>query len=402
MRFCFYLGYKDIKGGYTTLLLTLIRELKKQNYDVVLFNYPNGLVVNELKNDGIEVILIDLNTFDWKEVDQFIYPTDIFIISKFLEIYQYLFKINPKFIYYDINDFIGNISEYKFGIKIPFIGKLLIKKLLAKKSLIFMDDTGVNNIKNKFSIHLDSPEYLPIPVKCGSQNLYLNERNVTPNTIKLTYIGRAVEWKIMPLKKILEDCAKIENNQTQIHFTTVTDSSEALYKFIDIDSFTKKQHLSILIIENLLPSEIDSFLLNNSDLHFAMGTAALEAAKLGIPTILMDYSINDFKEDYTYRWLYETENFSLGRNLDKMPVEKGMSMEVILSDWQKDNSYRIEKSRKSFKYIQAHHSSEQVVNKLVEIANDSEFRIKDAKRYIPYYYQGHQIVKTILKIKSNK
>ena len=315
-----------------------------------------------------------------------------------MEIYKHLLKINPRFIFYDINDFISNISDYKFGIKLPFLGKKLVQKLLAKKSLIFMDDTGVVNLKTHFSIHLNSPLYLPIPVKSSNQNLFIDDRKDPLNILKLTYIGRAVNWKMMPLKKILEDCAKISNAKTPIHFTIVVDSSEALYKFIAIDSLTKNQHFSIHIIENMLPSKIDNFLLNNSDLHFAMGTAALEAAKLGIPTILVDYSREEFPENYLYRWLYETENFSLGKNIDKLPLEKGIALDEIVTNWQIDPSYKIEKSRKSFDYIKAHHSSTQVVNKLVEIANLSEFRIKDAKGYIPYFFKSHQVIKSLFKI----
>ena len=35
-------------------------------------------------------------------------------------------------------------------------------------------------------------------------------------------------------------------------------------------------------------TEINSFLLQNIDLMFAMGTSALEVAKLGVPTVMVD------------------------------------------------------------------------------------------------------------------
>ena len=49
MRFCFYLGYKDLKGGYSTLMLTLIKEFHRQHYEVVLINFSDGLIAKELK-----------------------------------------------------------------------------------------------------------------------------------------------------------------------------------------------------------------------------------------------------------------------------------------------------------------------------------------------------------------
>lgn len=135
MRYCFYSGYKDLKGGYTTLLLTLIKELNKQNQEVVLINFADGLIANELKKEGVTVKIIDLDTINWKDVDKQFFSTDIFIITAFDEIYHHFLKINPRFVYYDINDFIGRISAYKFNFKFRSWGRKLVSRLLAANSL---------------------------------------------------------------------------------------------------------------------------------------------------------------------------------------------------------------------------------------------------------------------------
>jgi len=393
MRFCFYSGYRDVKGGYTTLLLTLIKELKRQKYEVVLFNFSDGLIVSELEREGFGINLIDLDTIKWNEIDQRIFPTDIFIITRFLEVYKNLFEINPRFIYYDINDFICQISDYKFGLRLPFLGKRLVQKLLAKKSLVFMDDTGIFNLKDQFFINIPNPEFLPVPVMLGKENKYIKEHQVEQAILKLTYIGRSVDWKMMPLKKILKDCARIANFY-RIYFTILVDNIDNFHRFIDLTSLSNVNGLTINLVENMLPSEINDFLINCSDLHFAMGTAALEAAKLGIPTILVDFSTKEIKDNYQYRWLFESRSFSLGKNLDRVPLKKGAPMETIILKLLNDSS-RLDISHRSYNYVAINHSVNKVVNKLVELSKVSEFRIRDARLYIPYYFKSHYIIKKI-------
>ena len=46
-----------------------------------------------------------------------------------------------------------------------------------------------------------------------------------------------------------------------------------------------------------------------------MGTSAIEGARLGIPTILLDYSYKSINGFYKYEFIYEKEGFSLGKKL---------------------------------------------------------------------------------------
>lgn len=395
MRFCFYLGYRDLKGGYTTLLLTLIRELINQKQEVVLINFAQGLIANELKKEKITINIIDLDTLDWNKIDQKIYPTDIFIIPKFLEIYWHLLKINPRIIYFDINDFICKISDYKFGIRLPYLGKKLVKKLLIKKSLIFMDDTGVFNLKKYFNIDIKDPVFLPIPVSVPDKNAYLNHQREWDKTRNLTYIGRSVDWKMMPLKKILEDCNKANFNN-RINISIIVDNKENFKKFINLNNYSNNPNLTINVFENFSPSLLNDFLLKTSDLHFAMGTAALDAAKLGIPTILLDYSTKSFAENYSYKWLHETKNYSLGRNLEKRKENKGGVSIHELSMSQIINKEKITNfSTQCYEYTLNNHSVDKIVKRLLSICVESDFRLADAHYLIPYYFEAHIFFKKV-------
>ncbi len=398
MRYCFYSVYQNIKGGYTTLLLTLIKELNRQKYEVVLFNFLDGLIVRELEKEGIKINVIDLKTVDWKEIDQHIFPTDIFIVPKFIEEFRHLFKVNPRVIYYDINDFICRISDYKFGIRLPSLGKKLIQKMIASKSLLFMDDTGVFNLKNEFSLNVEKPQLLPIPIAVCNQNKYSGRASLSSEQIKLTYIGRSVIWKMNPLKKILKDCVNL-NIKKKIIFSIVVDDLKNFREFIKLENFIKNEYLSINVIENIPPSRIEDFLLQKSDIHFAMGTAALEAARLGIPTILVDYSSKEFNKNYSYNWLYNTVNYSLGRNLEKIPARTGVSLENLIGEFFRSPEKMKIESQKSYQYAMDNHSVSEIVSKLTTICEQATFRLNDARPYIPYYFKFHLFSKKIFKLK---
>lgn len=393
-RFCFYSGYRDLKGGYTTLLLTLITELRNQEQEVVLINYHNGLIEKELALDNIKITILDLDAIIWKDIHQKIFSTDIFIITAFDEIYRHIISINPVIIFYDINDFISGISDYKFGIKFPSLGRKLIRQLQTNRSLWFMDDTGMFNLANDFDLQIEKPVFVPIPVIVPRGNSYMNRKSHSAEALQLTYIGRSVDWKMKPLKKILSDIVEVKSLK-EILFTVVVDDARAMKEMIELDRFGGVSNFTLKIMENLNPSDINEFLMQYSDLHFAMGTAALDAAKLGIPTIVMDYSPKELPGDYTYSWLFEVKDFSLGKNLLKRSALPGLSMKELLDKVNSDPLFIPQVSSLSHDYVLKAHDVKNIVNEIIKLSTKAGFRLKEASKYIPYYFRAHRLIKAI-------
>ena len=395
MKICFYLEYKELTGGYTNLILTLIKELYYSKIPVLLFNYKNGLIDRELKKQDININIIDLDEINWREIDEIIFPSDVLVITSFLEIFKNFFHVNPITVYYDINMLLPQISSYKYGFKFYFLGNKLIDKLLAQKSLVFMDYLGVEGLNRIFNKAVENPIYLPISVYVPTQNFFIKKENKTKDDVlNLTYVGRSEVWKMKPLKKIIEDCIEISNT-VGIHISIVVDSIQEFTKFIDLDFYKAKSKLTFSLIENLLPGELDDFLKSKSDIHFAMGTAALDAAKYGIPTVLMDFSYKDFPSDYTYRWIYESTGFGIGKLLEDNIVEKGVLMNELIHTI-KNNNERIIHSKNSYSHVKNQHSVKKIVPNLIKTCKNAKFRIKDAKSLVPYYFKLHQLIKKYL------
>ncbi len=390
MRFCFYDELKDFKGGHITLIINLIKGLHYHGQEVVLFNYKDGLIAGELSLSGIKIEIVEIADLSNGNAESFIRNSDILIITAFCGDMRFLFKANPRIIYYDIADFICRISDYR-GIKLPFLGKRFLRKLLASDSLIFMDDTGPESLKREYGIIIDDPKFLPIPVPDEKKNIYLEEIRDLEQNVNLTYIGRAVNWKMYPLKKVIEDAAKTNESVT---FYIVVDSIPSFRQFINIDEY-QNSRLTFKIYENLRPSEIRPFLIRHADLNFGMGTAALHGAAIGIPTILMDFSTRIFPEDYSYRWLHETKHFSLGKNIEKVPIPKGLDLKAVLT-LARNKSAREQLSSNSFQYVTNYHSLSAVVTKLILFGEQCSFKLKSAKNFYPYFFKLHLIAKKIL------
>lgn len=391
MRFCFYSGYKDVKGGYTTLLINLIRELSNQGKDIVLINFEDGIIAKELNNENVKVRILDIQKLGWKKISDEINPQDTLIISSFHEPFYHLLKANPKVIYYDINDLICSISSYKFKIKFKRKGKKLISRLLDAKSLFFMDDTGIVNLQQGFDYNVEDPKFLPIPIPIPKyENSFLVKSEIKTKKLHCTYIGRAINWKIEPLKKILSD---IYQSNTPIKFTIIVDNKKLLLDQLNLSKF-KREDLGFEILENINPSQIEHVLLRNSDLNFGMGTTALHSAALGIPTILVDCSTNKFPEDYAYSWLFDTENFSLGKNIKKRKNNGKLSMDEVLNIANSKNSRDVI-SKKCFDYVAKYHDLKNIATQLCEGEKQAVFRLQDAKDFVPYYFRTHQFLKQL-------
>lgn len=101
----------------------------------------------------------------------------------------------------------------------------------------------------------------------------------------------------------------------------------------------------------------------------------------GVPTLLVDPSINDMPEKYRYKWLYQTDRCSLGRFLDGSEVEfTGLDIKDVMAMMDDSSQYN-ELAEKNQLYVLDNHSVEAVVDKLVTHKTTASHA--DIKRYTP-------------------
>jgi hypothetical protein len=297
----FYTEYKLI-GGVETLIINLATELFfHHNVRVKIICNKDSYVFNALVDSEINFEFHDINSEDYT---QFLTNEDIIIRTDFSNLKRFQ-NIQSKFIYWEVIPTLLNnvVSENRL-----FFKQFLINQLSRQNGIVFMDGNSIVELAKRH-YYLKNPKFLQIPIANLIKATKL-EYISTNNHYKLSYVGRNVEWKIFPIMKVVDDLGKLYNFNFTLYI--YTDSTHNYERLLPKDL----PNVEVVFVLNTSGLELQRHLIENSQLHFAMGTSALEGAILAIPTIILDYSDVRFPENYRYMFIFETKNYSLGRPLN--------------------------------------------------------------------------------------
>jgi hypothetical protein len=245
--------------------------------------------------------------------------------------------------------------------------------MVRKNGLVFMDNEGVEFIKTQFGIKV-TPVFLPVPVNISDKNMFLTRRNNYKRTdINITFLGRAIRWKVNPVNRVINDINKLKNENRKIVLHIITDHIESFKKLMNNSS----PDADIKFYSGLSGEELKKFLYTKSDLHIASGTSCIEGSSLGIPSILIDASRRDFPESYLYRWIFENKNFCLGKMLENFSnITSGRPLSEIISYY--NNADIISTiSGKCYEYTKQNHSLENIAHEFYSLCINSKLRIKE-------------------------
>lgn len=236
--------------------------------------------------------------------------------------------------------------------------------LLNKNSIVFMDGANLEITRDLLNVKVEAPDFLPIPAKVNS-NIDLTVKKLSDkNVIKFVWVGRIVDFKYYPLKRFLQDLS-IVSGKSSIKFELIIVGSGEY-----IDTLAKEvlklryKALSIKLIKYIDTKNLDGFILENADILLGMGTSALEGAKLGVPTLLLDFSYVNIVGAYKYRWVHQATNFNLGEMVGMGNSNVlGNSLQEKIIEFQVCG-YQI--SYRELEYFLEHHKLSVVSNKLLD------------------------------------
>jgi len=333
-------------GGVPILFLNIYDELKSVvNFGFII--YKNSEIYELLTYRNIDHILFLDNNLFFNSIKK-IENNDIIVITTISVDIIKIFPKNPYLIFWVVfPETIIEIFKISF-IKNYYLARKFIYILNKYNAIYVMDDNCNKHINNYYKC---TPPYLPIPVKI-IENKYLLKNHSNILTTNFSYIGRAQVWKIRPLIKLLIDLDKILLYNT--FFYIYTDDAFSFKKALKDLTI---EHIKLCFIEKFhIDKIIDHMLDNNVNLNFAMGTSALDTAKVGIPTILIDATYSKLPDNYKYLWLFDTQNYNLGSIIDSNFsnfAERAKHINMIMYDLITDN---INISNKCYNYIFNHHN----------------------------------------------
>jgi hypothetical protein len=369
----FFFKYNEI-GGVQVLIYNLMKELHENNIRTKLIYYKESWLTRELDINGIKYDFFDIEEIRINRLDEFVHSDDILVTTiLFLELANFK-RINPFFFFWNVASFTFENTTKSFAWFRRLTRKHLVLKMIRKNGLVFMDNEGVQFLEKAFKININ-PSFLPVPIWISNENKYLLRRKSSiKKNIDITYIGRAIDLKINPVLKIIDDI-KCCSESFRIALNIITDDIESFERSIDISGI----NFEIKFYSGLSGNELKQFLLANSDLHIAMGTSCLEGSSLGIPSVLIDASHKIFPEGYLYRWIFETEKFCLGRILEESDkITTGRPFSEILSYYDENRSDELARiSEVCYEYTIQNHNLKYIANEFCDLCNNSSLKIRD-------------------------
>lgn len=365
----FHFSVKGI-GGVQNLYLNLIKELYQKGISAKLIYYNNTWLTQELDKAEVKYQLFDLETDNLTYLNSFVNKEDI-VITTYEFYIENLFKIQPYILFWVVIPKKEKLTKQLFSAKLIDIAfRFLIKKMNRKNGFYFMDGSCSNTTFSYYEMNFRE-RYLPIPVKVSSYNYELElihlQDQLNKRVFAVSYIGRAENWKVYPLKKIIVDLVEL-SEKLEITFVVhvITDNIE---EFSNLLGAREYRSVEINYHTNLFGQKLKDFLKSAIMINFAMGTSCLESGSLGVPSILIDACFTEYPSNYKYRWLFESQSYSLGNIIDINSKTNGHELYKIFDDILVDRDYLANVSKQCFEYVQNNHDLKKITNDFLLAVN---------------------------------
>jgi len=375
----FFFPYRGV-GGVPILFLRLANYLSILDlYNIYLIDYEDGYMAknyDKSKDIQFEKYQIDKNIY-FKENDTVVFqsmplwamPPSLIFNDKTKLIYWNLYPYNmfgcaSSIDKYFKNKVIRKLVTLCFRYFIYGDDRKAIKRFDEDKSIFFMDGENFEQTQEWLDVKLQNQLYLPLII----DNIENIKTGYMPknNELKCLWIGRIGDFKVHILLYTLKKLNSLSKLISKKIFFSVVGTGEYLnYLKQEAEAL---ENIQINYIDYIDPNDLKEY-LNDIDIGFAMGTAALDFAKYGLPTVLLDFTYEELTQDYKFDWLYNTKNFTLGREITEELCEKNnRSLGNILGDVVV-NYESI--SNKSFDYINNNFNIAKNVEKFIALVENS-------------------------------
>lgn len=367
----YVLFYPSIElGGAEILFARLGDQLANRGNSVTILDSDNKVIINNISNKDIKTIVLQDDLPVHVSCDYIIaFSSHILSIPKYIDA-----SSCGKLLFWNIHPLNNIYLPPVLGPKLFHLGlgwlklinyllfssedrvrKVTLQTLLQASAFVCMDGENANTL-NKYYNTNTRFDLIPIPVYA---NTYYDSHKIKLQIpISLFWYGRLCDFKSHSLVYLIEKISELKRSSPPVRLTVIGDGPYRSF----IEKTATKRGVKVSFIGSLPNSESIELLKNEASAVFAMGTAALEAGALGIPTILAGASFGPIKLDYRFDWLYNTSNFTLGIFVKKDINSNGLTFIELLHELQ-NNLYT--HAYMSQQYVKINHNIDHVVD-LVE------------------------------------
>ena len=385
-KLVFFFLANEFAGGIEMLFIRLAKILQ-QEYDVfILDNCKTSIFHALLKDDNVSFLNFDFKGTNLPDnavvVAPLNYPNLVGCFKgknlKFLfwslydknalcmETYRWLHLFENKF---QIN-FSEKTEKFLMRLMNPVLYKHLkvfYKIANEKQALIHMVKDNIIFDEAYFDIKLKE-NIVPLGLELKAPI----QLNMNPSHIRACWLGRFVGFKYNAIKSIIVDLHHFckENPKITIHLD--------LIGYGDFENQIKQDCLNYTR-DNFIPKikgpiigeALQTYLQNKVDLLCAHGTAILEGAKYGIPSLICTGGIGLKKIDYL--WLYDAHEGYTGSMYFNPP---GYTMEMALNNLIRSYS---EIGKKCYNHCDKYFNVIKITHKFLGAIHSTQLTLKDLK-----------------------
>lgn len=382
-------------GGVSVLYSRLYVELSSSKIcKVKVIDYKDGFIGSKILANQISEQFISFPNCDKDSIDALKTTEDYVVLMSSTQIHRAKsffskYGINPTVLVGVYHPFEASV-EFIFKARrlLSFFDYRLIKYYqylfplsknrtlsfveqgVSLNGLYFMDMACYNatsyflNLKSDYDRKV---KLIPVPVPVKNNPAKQIDKS---QSLSFGYIGRVEDFKTMPLIEFIS--ALSELNLDKIKMYIIGDGRDL--SFLKQLVKSNYNNVDITFLGALSNEKSQEIFKNYVDIAACMGTAALDTASLGLPTIVLN-PLEKKVENYRYNWLHLNKNFILGDYADApWFLNDGKTVRELIEE--ASNSY-LEMSLESINYVKNNHSVEVVSQSIVDSANKSSFKLSD-------------------------
>lgn len=380
----FIFPYRGV-GGVPNLFVRVGEYLSEHKLATVRFvDYEDGAMAGQMNEKLGELV-------PYRDTERLIIPEGAWVVFQSMTPWSIFPKIeiegNSKIFFWNCHPF--NLVPTLPGFRVRMqsslgVGKFVLNTLLrmwlvkirafvkyleSSSAIAFMDQNNLAVTESYLDLRIEKPAFLPVAVDTDLQDYVRPVRTakVLRSRLNVMWVGRIVDFKlpilILALQELNRYCTQ---TSTSITFTLVGEGSHADELASRLAEFPA---LDIVSIANMSMVQLDEYLRAEVDLLLAMGTAALDGAKLGVPTILLDMSYGEVPKTYRFRWLHQRTGHTLADVIDGRHLSAGSdTIDMRLDELFDDPELQ---SRLAVEYVEACHSLKHTARELLSLCENS-------------------------------
>lgn len=372
----FYFPYPRV-GGVSVLFLRLARRLAVER-DVYLMDLPQGYMASNLPA-GVRFIPFDRP----KDI-----PTDALVVFQSAPPWRIenlgSFPPTARLLFWNLHPNNLNPLLFQQGSRLERLwGFSGVNRLLSlgrkrrlvrtcqllcdRQSLVFMDAENHGHTQTGLGLALPA-RLLPITTDDRPEGLAPPTAPVAGERLRAAWVGRLEDFKIPILLHTLSRLDAVTS--LDIDFEVIGEGAQQA----QVEAHVRRlQRVAVQFRGHVSHTALDAE-LQRQHVVFAMGTAALDSARLGLPTFCLDFAYRPIEGCYRYRLLREIQGYNVGEQITAAHMESVSSLEstlqLVVANYGRE-------SDAALAYWVANHSPQSVLHRFGDAAQQASATIAD-------------------------